>query len=85
MWLVYRQAPCLSLNPFTAPACNISGLKDARTRLQTVNFPVYATSASNAMSFDENRFTSQCEKEDTILKGLKFRAFIGCSQVTSRQ
>ena len=28
------------LNPFTAPACNISGLKDARTRLQTVYFPV---------------------------------------------
>ena len=30
----------LSINPFTAPACNISGLNDARTRLQTVYFPV---------------------------------------------
>ena len=29
-----------SINPFTAPACKISGLKDARTRLQTVCFPV---------------------------------------------
>ena len=25
--------------PFTAPACKISGLKDARMRLQTVYFP----------------------------------------------
>ena len=28
------------INPFIAPACKISGLKDARTRLQTVHFPV---------------------------------------------
>ena len=27
-------------NPFTAPACKLSGLKDARARLQTVHFPV---------------------------------------------
>ena len=27
-------------NPFIAPACKISGLKDARTRLQRVYFPV---------------------------------------------
>ena len=27
-------------NPFTAPACKIAGLKYARTRLQTVFFPV---------------------------------------------
>ena len=30
----------IRLNPFTAPACTISGLKDAGTRLQTVYFPV---------------------------------------------
>ena len=29
-----------AVNPFAAPACNISGLKDAGTRLQTVYFPV---------------------------------------------
>ena len=37
-----RQAKTLqsiSINPFTAPACNISGLKDVRTHLQTVHFP----------------------------------------------
>ena len=28
------------LNPFTAPACKFSRLKDARTRLQTVYFPL---------------------------------------------
>ena len=28
------------INPFTAPACKISGLKDAQTCLQTVYFPV---------------------------------------------
>ena len=28
------------INLFTAPACHISGLKDARTRLQTIYFPV---------------------------------------------
>ena len=27
-------------NPFTAPACQIAGLKNARTHLQTVYFPV---------------------------------------------
>ena len=26
----------LAVNPFTAPACKISGLEDARTPLQTV-------------------------------------------------
>ena len=27
------------INPFTAPACEISGLKDTQTRLQAVYFP----------------------------------------------
>ena len=30
----------LPVNPFTAPACKTSGLKDARTSLQTIYFPV---------------------------------------------
>ena len=34
-------APVMSvINPFTTPACTISGLKDAWTRLQPVYFPV---------------------------------------------
>ena len=31
-------APCI--NPFTAPACKLSGLKDAQMHMQTVYFPV---------------------------------------------
>ena len=30
----------VAINPLTAPACKISGLKDAQTRLQIVYFPV---------------------------------------------
>ena len=30
----------LYFNPFTAPACKIAGLNVARTRLQTVDFPI---------------------------------------------
>ena len=33
-------AVMMTINPFTAPACKISGLKDAGTGLQTVYFPV---------------------------------------------
>ena len=33
-------SPRVPINPFSAPACKISGLKDASTRLQMVYFPV---------------------------------------------
>ena len=54
------------INPFTAAACNISGLNDARIALEvdvigpekyTVYFSGPITSTSNAMRFDENPFT----------------------------
>ena len=51
------------INPFTAPACTISGLEDSRTRLQTVYFQSYNTSTFNARRFNANRFTCQYEKE----------------------
>ena len=35
------------------------------------------TSTFNAMCFDENPFTCQCEKEKKRLKGFKFRTVIG--------
>ena len=54
----------MHINPFTGPACNISGLKDARTRLQTVYFRAYDTSTGNAVRCDETPFTCQCEKQD---------------------
>ena len=40
------------------------------------------TSTFNAMRFDENPFTHQCEKGDEMLTGFKFRSFMGCSQVS---
>ena len=54
----------LGVNPFTAPACTISGLNDARTRLKKQYiFWSYNTYTFNAMRFDENPLTCQCEKE----------------------
>ena len=53
-------------NPFTAPACQISGLKDARMRMQTVYFQSCNSSTSNVLNFDENGFTCQSEKEDKM-------------------
>ena len=52
------------LNPFTAPACKMFGLNDARTRLQTYFFRSYNTSTFSAMRFDKNPFTCQSETED---------------------
>ena len=44
------------LNPFTAPACKIPGLTDARTQKQCV-FRSHNTSAFSATRLDENPFT----------------------------
>ena len=63
------------ISPFTAPACNISGLKDARTRLQTVYFPVLNTSTFNAVRFDENPFKCQYEKENKKAEGFHISHF----------
>ena len=60
------------LNPFTGPACTISELKDARTRLQIVS---YNTSTVNATRFDKAPFTCQCEKEDKKAEGLGILLF----------
>ena len=52
----------IDINPFTAPACQISGLKDT----------------SSAMRPDENPFTSQREKGDKRAYSFKFRTFMCC-------
>ena len=39
-FLLNRSVILEGFNPFAATACKISGLKDARTRLRTVYFPV---------------------------------------------
>ena len=54
-----------------APACEISGLKDARTRLQTVHFQFYNTSTFNAAHFDKNPFTGQGENESKKAEGFQ--------------
>ena len=54
----------LSINPITATACKISGLKDPRTRLQTECFLGPITSVLSALRFNGDPFTCQCEKED---------------------
>ena len=72
------------LNPFTAPACTISGLKDARTRLQFFYIPTYMlhnTSTFSVMRHDENLFTCQCKKEDKKAYCFKFRTFMCCFQM----
>ena len=52
------------INPFTAPACKISGLKDALTCVQMVCiFSGTVTLTFSAVCFDESPFTYQCEKE----------------------
>ena len=48
-------------------------------------FRSYNTSTFSAVPFDESPFTWQCQKETKMLKSFKFRNFIGCFQVTSRQ
>ena len=63
------------INPFTAPACKISGLEDARTGLQNSPFSGPIASALNAMRFGESPFTCQCEKEDKKAEGFHIFQF----------
>ena len=61
-----------TINPFTAPACKISRLKDTRMHLQTIHvFSSPITSIFNAMFFYEIPFTWQCKKE--AKKGYRFQ------------
>ena len=61
-----------SFNPFTAPARKFSGLKDARTCMQKVYFPIF-----NAVRFDENPSHASVKKKTKRPKGFEFRTFIG--------
>ena len=73
-----------TLFPFTAPACRISGLKDAGTRLQTVYFPILRLllMLRVVMKVLSN---ASAKKETKRLKGFIFRTFAGRFQVTSWQ
>ena len=63
------------LTPSLPQPVQFPGLNGARTRLQTVDFLV--TSTFNAMRFDENHFTRQCEKEDKKTEGFQISHFYG--------
>ena len=67
----------MAINPFTAPACTISGLNDARKRLQTVYFSVLQHLFFNAMRFGGDPFTCQCKKEDKKAYGFLISHFYG--------
>ena len=71
-WRVSGTRP--NVNPFTAPFCKFSGLKDRRKHLQTVYFPVLYRIYFNAMHFDENPFTCQYERRRRRKKKEKKKA-----------
>ena len=60
--------PCgysVSVNPFTAPAGKISGLKDGRIDAPANStFSGLVTSAFSAKRFDENPLSRHCENKD---------------------
>ena len=74
------------INPFTAPACKVSVLKDAGTRLQkVVYFWYYNTSTFKQRFLVKVLSKASAKKKAKRLKGFKFRTFIGRFQVASWQ
>ena len=63
------------INSFTAPACKMSRLKHARTRLHNSIFFAPTTSTINAVRCDESPFTCQCENEDKKASGFQILHF----------
>ena len=68
---VLMSACMAQFNPFTAPVCKISGLKDARTRLGTEYFPVTAT--FSAIHFDKKSFHVPVRERKQKSLRVKFR------------
>ena len=60
------------INPFTAPACNISGLKDSSTRLQTVQFQVLWHLLLMLCVSMKIHSHASAKKETEIVKGFTF-------------
>ena len=64
------------INPFTATTFKISGLKDARTRLQTVYFPVlYRIYFQLRYILMTSLLHASAKNKPKRLKGFKFRTF----------
>ena len=73
---------CFYFNPFTALASNISGLNDARTRQQSVYFPVPYAMRFQCYAFLLMPVQNRRQKG---LKALDFALFVGHFQVALRQ
>ena len=74
-----------NINPFTAPACKISGLNAAWMRLQTVLFLVLQHQFSILYILVEILSHAIAEKKAKRFMGFKYRTFMGCFQMTSWQ
>ena len=73
-----------SLNPITAPACKISGLKDARTRLKNSIFSGPITHLLSMLCVVIKVLShASAKRKQNGLKGFKFPTFIGHFQATS--
>ena len=69
--------PFATLNPFTAPACKISGLKRSHIHAWKQNiWWSYNRSTFNTAHFDINHFTCSCERGKS-LNDLKLGTFVG--------
>ena len=69
---------CLRLfNPFTAPTCNISGLKDVGTRLPTAYVSVLQHLLSMLCVSMKIFSHASVKKKTETIKGFKFYTFIG--------
>ena len=69
------------LNPFTAPAWQISRLKIGHRHLLTVYFQSYNKSNFNVAHLDEIFSDANAQKKTQRLKDFKFCTFNGCFQM----
>ena len=75
----YSSEAWTSFNPFTAPACKISGLKSAH--IHTSRHYIWWScnkSAFSTVHFGRNPFKSFEQRAQKSLNGFKFGTFIGC-------
>ena len=73
------------VNPFAAPACNISELKDRQTRLPTVYFPVHLKYICFQCILMKVLLHASAKKNEKALKVSNLAHFNYSFQMTSRQ
>ena len=74
---VMMQIQFALFNHFTAPACKMSGLKDAQTCFQTMYFLVLYHLFSMLCALMKVLSHASVKKKTKKLKGFKFHAFYG--------